>query len=204
MTRFDAQELLRQLQTEVNDVLLEVEELNTASEAILNRQPAAGSWSVAQVLEHLNTYNRYYIPLIVKAIAHAAPVSGTRTFKSGWLGDYFTKSMYSGVVTSGKVTNKMNAFKGHRPDAEQNATGVLNEFIRDQKLLLQLLADAAHVDLSSARIPISISAWIKISLGDAIRFLVAHQIRHQLQMRKAFAAAAGATAVVAGMLPSLV
>jgi signal transduction histidine kinase len=74
----------------------------------------------------------------------------------------------------------------------------------DLSALLEDFADAAHVDLSSARIPISISAWIKISLGDAIRFLVAHQIRHQLQMRKAFAAAAGATAVVAGMLPSLV
>ncbi|WP_315818041.1 DinB family protein [Paraflavitalea speifideaquila] len=31
------------------------------------QQPAAGKWSVAQAIEHLNSYGRYYLPLMQKA-----------------------------------------------------------------------------------------------------------------------------------------
>jgi hypothetical protein len=190
MATHNTRELLEQLKSETNTVLDRISQLRGSGELLLNAQPEPGKWSLAQIVEHLNTYNRYYLPVAKIAINKARKANGTSTFSSGWLGNYFTKSMYSEVVSSKKISNKMKAFKGHRPDANLNAQAVIDEFIADEKLLLQLLKDAAHADLASVKIPITLSKWIKISVGDALRFLVAHQVRHLLQINNTFAALA--------------
>ena len=171
-------ELLHQLTAEVNDVLQTAQKLGRLDETTLNMQPAPGKWSMAQVIEHLNTYNRYYLPLVAKRMPAARKIQGNATYKPGWLGDYFVKSMYSDVKTKGVIANKMSAMKGHIPDAVLNGKNVIAEFIADGEQLLLLLDAAKQVDMSSVKIPITIARWIKISMGDALRFLIAHQVRH--------------------------
>ncbi len=182
MATYNRNELLEQLKAEVNTVLATVQQISNDLDAqSLNRQPMAGKWSIAQVLEHLNTYNRYYLPAIKAAMPKAGHTT-SKEFKSGWLGEYFAKSMYSEVVTGKRVANKMSAMKGHIPDASLNAAAVINEFIAAEKELLQMLEDAKQVNIGGIRIPITISKMIKIKVGDALRFLVAHQVRHLLQI----------------------
>lgn len=190
MATHNAHQLLEQLKTEVNTVLASVQQISTRLDApTLNRQPGPGKWSIAQIVEHLNTYNRYYLPCITAALPKAGPAQ--KEFKPGWLGDYFTKSMYSEVVTGKKVANKMSAMKGHIPDATLNAAAVIGEFINAQKQLLQLLEDAKRINLGGTRIPITISKLVKIKVGDALRFLVAHQVRHLLQVNNTLQAVGG-------------
>lgn len=176
-------ELLNQLTAELKDVLLIARNLSALDETTLNTQPAPGKWSIAQVIEHLNTYNRYYLPIITKRIPAARKMQGIDTFKPGWLGDYFTKSMYSDVKTKGVIANKMSAMKGHIPDTILNGKNAIAEFIDDGELLLQLLDSAKQIDMSSVKIPITLARWIKISIGDAFRFLIAHQVRHICQIK---------------------
>lgn len=57
----------------------------------LSRPSNTGGWSIAQCLEHLNSYGDYYLPHIEKTLRNNH--SDSATFTSGWLGDYFTKSM---------------------------------------------------------------------------------------------------------------
>jgi uncharacterized damage-inducible protein DinB len=177
------QELLLQLRQEVTSILDTVNGFSAYGETKLNTPPAAGKWSIAQVVEHLNTYSRYYIPLIAKSVKQARAATGN-TFTPGWLGNYFVRSMYSEVKTSKNVANKMSAMKGHIPPPSLNAAATLKEFTEAQQQLLHLLDAMMNVDMSSTRIPITISRLIKISFGDALRFLVAHQVRHQLQMQQ--------------------
>jgi uncharacterized damage-inducible protein DinB len=144
------------------------------------QQPAAdGGWSIAQCLEHLNGYGHYYLPQIEKGlnIPLRQPVPGT--FKSTWLGSYFTRMM---DPATGK--KKYKAFKNHLPASDLEAHAVVAEFIRQQELLLTYLKKAHLADLNAVKVPISISKWLKLRLGDVLQFLIAHNERHVLQAKK--------------------
>ncbi|RYG01118.1 MAG: DinB family protein, partial [Chitinophagaceae bacterium] len=70
--------LLDQLKSDTRQIILETKLLLHHDPELLTRQPAPGSWSVAQAIEHLNAYGRYYIPAINKAIkAKSYPPSET-------------------------------------------------------------------------------------------------------------------------------
>lgn len=178
MPVFNAKDLLSSLAEDVDALLKRLDEVKQLDSTLLLTQPAAGKWSVIQVLEHLNSYNRYYLPEIEKSLKSGQPFNPQ--FKSGWFGDYFTKMMMPGK--DGKVANKMNAPKDHRPIVELNATAVVTEFINGQQKLLTLLQKATNTDIGRVKVPISISRFIKLKLGDTFRFLIAHQQRHFLQL----------------------
>jgi hypothetical protein len=77
----------------------------------------------------------------------------------------------------------MQAPRNHRPSADLNSNVVLEEFLRQEYLLLSLLNKGRNVNLEKIKIPISISRFIKIRLGDTFRFLIAHHQRHFIQIQ---------------------
>lgn len=171
--------MLEQLQADVRQLILAAGYLQTESNGILTRQPGAGKWSVAQVLEHLNSYGRYYLPAIEKSMTGDV-LPATTWYKAGWLGDYFTRMMRPG--TDGKISNKMKAPKDHTPVLVPDAKAVLNTFMDQQYTLLNLLEEAKMKDIGKIRTPVSISRFIKLKTGDTFRFLIAHQQRHFVQI----------------------
>lgn len=179
MATFEKRVLLAQLKTDVQAILQEIQALTAADKQLLNKQPGFHQWSGAQVLEHLNFYNRAYLPVIESRMIK--PAAGQADFKSGWLGNYFTKVMMPG--TDGKVANKMSAPKNARPVDVLDAEKVLAEFISGEQKLLLLLEKATVSDLD-VRVPTSISKLIRLKAGDTFRFLVAHQQRHLAQFRR--------------------
>lgn len=182
MKHWNTSTLLDQLAADTRRVLLEAEGLKVATGARLNTQPAPGSWSAAQVLEHLNVYCRYYIPAIEQAVSEA-PKSAKPAFKTGWLGDYFAKLMQ--VDSKGAVKRKMTSPKMAVPGERLDAQAVLDEFIGHQHQLLNLLNIAESVDLAGARVPVSIAPFIRLKLGDTLRFFIAHEVRHMGQWKRA-------------------
>jgi uncharacterized damage-inducible protein DinB len=158
----------------------------------LTAQPGENKWSAAQCLEHLNSYGRYYLPAMQQAIEGAAAGERGTHFKSSWLGNYFYKLMLTD--SKGAVKKKMKAPKDHRPAANLNAAMVVSEFISQQEQLLQLITRAQVVDLERLKVPISLSRFIKLSLGDTLLFYVAHIHRHVAQAERAI--------LHAGYLPS--
>ncbi|WPQ66413.1 DinB family protein [Chitinophaga sancti] len=186
--KFDTPTLLNELHQQV-DVLLNIakEQLLPAKEEVLLRQPAPGKWSAAQCLDHLNAYARFYIPAIEKAITGkltgSLPPSPSPVFKSGWLGNYFTKLMMP--KADGHPGMKMQAPKGYRPLADLDAKQVVNEFISWQERTKQLLEQAKLVHLESIKIPTTLGSWLKFSLGDTFRFTIAHEQRHMAQALRA-------------------
>ncbi|WP_343672016.1 DinB family protein [Chitinophaga sp.] len=186
--KFETPLLLNDLHQQV-DVLLSTakEQLSTAPETVLLRQPAPEKWSAAQCLDHLNAYARFYIPAIEKAIqaklTGSLPPSSSPVFKSGWLGDYFTKMMLP--KADGYPGMKMQAPKGYRPLANLDAKQVVQEFIGWQESMQQLLEQAKLVNLESIKIPTTLGNWLKFSLGDTFRFVIAHEQRHMAQALRA-------------------
>lgn len=174
-----AGELIEQLQADTRQLILKTEYLRNEETRMLILQPAAGKWSVTQVLEHLNSYGRYYLPAIGNSLAGSRRPS-KQWFKAGWLGDYFTKIMKPGA--DGKITNRMRAPRNNRPRLVFDRDSVINEFLEQQFTLLNLLHDAKRKDIGAIRTPVSISKLIKLKTGDTFRFLIAHEQRHFIQI----------------------
>lgn len=181
MPTFNSNELVHDLSQSVNETIATTHQLQQLLPALLNKQPAPGKWSIAQVIEHLNSYNRYYLPEMEKALKEKGNnISYNPLFKAGVFGNYFTNMMQP--KEDGRIANKMQAPKDHRPTDILNTDKVLAEFIKGQEQLLELLAWAAKTDMGKLKVPISISRFIKLKLGDTFRFLIAHQHRHFIQV----------------------
>jgi hypothetical protein len=172
-------ELIEQLQADVRQLILSTGYLQTEDTHLLTIQPEAGRWSVAQVLEHLNSYNRYYLPEIEKSMTRSA-LPAVKWFRAGWLGDYFTRIMRPGA--GGSIVNKMKAPKAYRPVLILDAKAVIHTFLEQQHDLLNLLEEAKGKNIGKIRTAVSISRFITLKTGDTFRFLIAHQQRHFVQI----------------------
>ncbi len=148
-------------------------------------KPAPEKWSANQCLMHLNSYGRYYLPQIEKAIEEAFKQQHqpSKQFKAGLLGNYFTEMMLT--KTDGQPAKKMSSPKDHSPQTNDDSYPVIAEFIEQQEKLLTLLQKAKTIDLNKTRIPISIAKFIKLKLGDTFLFLISHNYRHVLQAERA-------------------
>ncbi|WP_165871540.1 DinB family protein [Flaviaesturariibacter flavus] len=181
MAKYKTEDLLQQLRTDVERIRAAAQFFKDADKHKMAYTPnAAQQWSVVQILEHLNAYGRFYLPAIEKAMTER-PTSKSAWFSSGFWGDYFTKSMKP--VNVYEVKNKMKAMKTYTFPNSLNVETVLNEFAQQQDELLRLIDLSQHVNMEEVRVPITISKLIKLKLGDALRFLVAHEQRHMLQAR---------------------
>jgi DinB superfamily len=181
MKKIKTIDLLESLKGDSRQIILETTYLLHEDPKVLLQQPDAGKWSVAQILEHLNSYGRYYLPLIERSIDKQYPPK--EYYRPGLLGEYFTKSMLP--KKNGQITNKMQAPRNHRPAMDIDNNKVIQEFLQQEHLLLDLLEQAAGVNIEKIRIPISISRFIRLQLGDTFRFLIAHHQRHFVQANNA-------------------
>ncbi len=197
MKKYNSVELLNQLQADVRQMILEANYLQSTDPGILLQQPAPGKWSVIQVLEHLNSYGNYYLLAIEKSLDEDK--KATNVFKPGWIGNYFTKLMKPGE--NGRILNKMQSPKDHRPHSHPDAFPVLTTFLEQQHYLLELLEKAKAKNIGSIRTPISIARLIKLKVGDVFRFLIAHQQRHFIQIENTLAAVKGITNKYPATLP---
>lgn len=184
--KFDTPALLKELHLQLDDLLKTAsEQFVPAPKEVLLRQPAPDKWSVAQCLDHLNAYSRFYVPAMEKAIQSGLTGSfpPAPTFKSGWLGNYFTKMMEP--KTDGQPGMRMQAPKAYRPMSNLEAGKVVAEFIEWQRRTKELLDQAQYVNLQRPKVPTTLGNWLKFSLGDTFRFVIAHERRHMAQALRA-------------------
>lgn len=179
--KYNSNFLIDSLQEDTRQIILEATKLTNLSQELLQRQPAIDIWSVAQVLEHLNIYARYYINEIERKI-HLNQSGPNEEFHPGWLGNYFTKLMKPNVDNT--ISKKMKAPKNAIPSTQPGAKEMISEFINHQHQLLNLLEVSKSVNLDSTRIATSLSKLITLKLGDTFRFFIAHEQRHFLQIEK--------------------
>lgn len=180
MAKFKSDELLNELQDDVNRLIECVRFFKETDKSKLVYRIEESRWSVVQTLEHLNAYNRYYLPAIDKAISESKH-GHSAWFNSGYWGEKFTKSMKPTNVY--EIKNKMKGMKKYSFPNSLNVETVLNEFEEHQQRLLQLIDNARNKDLTSIHVPITLTKLIKLRLGDTFRFIIAHEQRHMIQAR---------------------
>lgn len=153
------------------------------SDAQLNTPPADGGWSVAQCLEHLNSYGHFYLPAVKKVLQSVKITAGSvgGTYRSGCLGTYFINMMKP------ENPKKFKAFKDHIPAPELDGAAVVAEFIEQQEQWLSLMGEISSIAQLNARVPISISPLVRLKLGDVLGFVTTHNSRHIQQADRVLA-----------------
>lgn len=180
MQAIDKLTLLENLENQVEKHLqATIRIFQNLSDETLLKPSLSGGWSVAQCLEHLNSYGKYYLPLFEKGLSEYAENLENKILKSSWLGQKAIDSM-----DLSKSKKKFKAFKGHIPASNLDAKAVVSEFINQQERLLEILRIARSKDVQKIKIPISIAQFLKLHLGDAIQFLIMHNERHVQQANR--------------------
>lgn len=181
MVKYQSEKLMEQLAAEVREILLKTESLKVIPRERLREKPSETAWSVVEVIAHLNYYARFYIPAMEEQL-DGHQTTAQSHFKPGWLGNYFTKLI--GPSSEGEVNNKMTTPKDGRPQSadQLDPEAELREFTEHQHQLLNLLQIGKSADLGRIRVPISLSRFIRMKLGDTFRFVIAHEQRHFQQI----------------------
>ncbi len=182
MAVFHTKQILRSLQEDTQQTIHLARKLMDLTDTELNRYPAPGKWSIVQIIEHLNSYNRYYLPQIENVLRDAGrkAVPHNPLFHPGFFGNYFTKMMQPSQ--DGVKGKTYKAPKDHIPPPCLDSVKVMEEFIRQQHRLAEFLQKGMDTDIGRLKVPVSISRFIKLKLGDTFRFLIAHQQRHFMQI----------------------
>ncbi len=190
MAKFRSEDLLNELVNDVSRVKESATFFTTIDKNKLIYATDKGKWSVVQVMEHLNAYNRHYLPLMEKPLSIITHDTNA-WYTSGYWGGKFTKMMRPTNVY--EIKNKMKTSKKMSFPNSLNVDTVLKEFFAGQDKLLQLLEMAKGKDLAKIHIPITMTSLIKFRLGDTFRFLIAHEQRHMIQARNTLKATGVAT-----------
>jgi DinB superfamily len=181
---YNREELIDELLKQTEAILKKAIEWQLVPHSRFALRPSSEGWSANECLQHLNSYGRYYLPAIEKAMGHSqADESSSKQFSPGWLGGYFTKLMQP--AADGKLSKKMKSPKDHSPKTMIESHLVISEFIDQQEKLLPLLTKAKKMDLNKHKIGISITPIIKLKIGDVFMFLIAHLQRHTKQAERA-------------------
>jgi hypothetical protein len=145
----------------------------------LNWKPSAERWSVAQCFEHLLTSNKGYLPIIDNVLA-----GYKRTFWQsmpvlpGLMGKLLIKSM------DPASTRKVKAPKRFQPAQSDISGSVINDFVDQQKQIVDKMKATEHLDLEKIVITSPVAGAVIYSLMDAYRLIVVHEQRHFQQAKR--------------------
>lgn len=147
----------------------------------INWRPNANTWSINDILAHLNAYANYYHTAMIGKIETTRFVNTKEKFISSPLGRSAWKSMKLGNLRN--IKRKFKAPKGYNPLVDKDiANGDQRDtFVSNQKELLAIIEKASHVNMKRVKIPISLSKAIRLRLGDALLFVSYHNERHVQQ-----------------------
>lgn len=180
MANFKSEDLLNELAVDVRRIKESAEYFKNVDKNKMVYSPEKGKWSIVQILEHLNAYNRFYLTEIEKNLSIIS-YDKNPWFQPGFWGEKFTRMMKPKNVF--EIKNKMKTSKKYSFPNSLNVETVLNEFLEHQDKLLHFLELAKKSDLNKIHIPLTITNLIKFKLGDVFRFLIAHEQRHLIQAR---------------------
>ena len=144
----------------------------------LNWQPAPGSWSVGQCLEHLCLMNENYLPAISAALKEK-PDSVVEQITPGWLGRWFIRNF---AEPSGS-RKRVRAPSKIRPAARVDLS-VLDRFLSGNKSCRQLILQARSKNVNRIRFWNPFIPGLRFTVGTGLKIIASHQRRHLLQAER--------------------
>jgi uncharacterized damage-inducible protein DinB len=175
---------LIQIATKITQSNIEIikDYIKKMSDTQLNWKPSKTSWSVNEVLSHLNEYGRYYNPVFLRKIENTRFTSTKEAFLSSPLGRSAWKSMKLGNAKN--IKRKIKSAKDSNPIFTPSLLegDQVNTFKNQQNELLSIINESKAINIRRVKIPILRSKVVRLRLGDALLFVVYHNERHTQQI----------------------
>jgi len=144
----------------------------------LNWQPAPGSWSVGQCLEHLCIMNEVYLPPISAAFKEK-PDSPVEQITPGWFGGWFIRNFAE--PTSG--SKRVRAPAKIRP-ASHVEVSVLDRFLSGNQSCRDIIVRAGSKNVNRIRFWNPFIPGLRFTVGTGLQIIVSHERRHLLQAER--------------------
>jgi hypothetical protein len=144
----------------------------------LNWQPAPGSWSVGQCLEHLCATNESYLPPISAALREK-PRSPVEQITPGWFGGWFIRSFVEPSPNSKRASAPGKIRPGPRTDLS-----VLDRFLSANQACRDLILRARGNDVNRIRFWNPFLPGLRFTVGTGLEIIVCHERRHLLQAKR--------------------
>ena len=144
----------------------------------LNWQPALGSWSIGQCLEHLCITNEAYLPAIATALK-GIPDAPVEDITPGWFGRWFLRKFVEPSVDSKRVTAPAKIRPGTRAELS-----VLDRLVSTNQACRELIEKARAKDVNRIRFRNPLIGAIRFTVGTGLQIVASHERRHLLQAQK--------------------
>ena len=142
----------------------------------------AGSWSVAECLDHLATANRVYLRAMQPAAERALVAGRHRRGPAvpGWIGGWFVRTM----EPPARPGRKLKAPQKIRPRVGPPLGDAAAQFLASHDEVRAFLRRYAGVDLAGVHFPNPFIRGVRFSLATGLHVLAAHERRHLWQARR--------------------
>jgi DinB superfamily len=144
----------------------------------LNWQPAPGSWSIGQCLEHLCVTNESYLPPISAALREK-PRFPVKEITPGWFGGWFIRSFAEPSPNSRRASAPGKIRPGPRTDRS-----VLNRFLSSNQVCRDLILVARGNNVNRIRFWNPFLPGLRFTVGTGLEIIVGHERRHLLQAKR--------------------
>jgi hypothetical protein len=176
----NSHELLTALKNDVNEIIsITKKDLANLPLTLLNKKQDQSSWSILECFEHLNRYCRYYNVAVAKKLVPGRAEVNPEV-ASTWLGRKSIAMMHPSNPKKQKTLKHLNPANGNLDVA------VITEFLQHQQELLSMLDKAKTVDINRTKVPVEFFKLLSMTLGEALQFVIVHEQRHFIQLKKAF------------------
>lgn len=181
MAVFSKQSLITELLDRIELIKASTQPFLRLTEQQLNFSPGPNKWSIAEVFGHLNIAHDVYIRCILSRITLAPDVK-TDSYRSGWLGDLLYEKIMPRADGSVFKIPSPRSFHANKEGLDGHEE--LQRFLQQCDALDDILRHVSTKDLQGIKIPFSFTRFLRLRLGDNLRYLIAHNERHLLQAHR--------------------
>ena len=184
METMETRALIDMLRTELQHQLVRCAELRQLPLAMLHERPTPDRWSVMEVLQHMNLSSGHYLQILTRLYADENNRLRFRSsFTPGRWGDYFTNAMQPSQ--EGAISWRMRTMDRFTPSpGEVVEWKALDAFEAMCHSFIGLLERARTRGLEGEKVTSTLGPILRLKVGDAFRFPIAHQTRHMLQIQR--------------------
>jgi uncharacterized damage-inducible protein DinB len=178
---------LEEREKETHEILDIVKsEFSTLSSDQLNTKPASDKWSISECLAHLNLTLKIYIPQMQKVVNEKENYGLQKeNFSYSAIGKLAVKAMQPKADKS--IGFKMKTFKRLNPKrSEIDAQAAIANFLDFQRITIEVIHGLKNTSLTKPKIVTTAGPILKMGIGDALHFMVAHNQRHIVQAQNVF------------------
>lgn len=156
------------------------ERFGDLGEGELNRRPSAGTWSIAEVLQHLIVYNESYYPAFEAILENRQklPWHARIPMMPSMMGKLLLK------LVKGSRKRKVKTFSTWEPDESEIPSDIVERFSSQQEELRAWFQKLTPYTDHGIIIPSPASRNFVYPLNTALELIVAHEARHLEQAKE--------------------